>query len=80
MGDAEALPHAARIAAESLLSRVPKVGLFQQSFDDFLALSAVSEALEHRDVVEHVDRRDPGVHTEGLAGGSRAFFAGRQPA
>ena len=33
-GDAEALPHAARVAAQLLLAHVPQVGLAQQRLDD----------------------------------------------
>ena len=36
-GDAEALPHAAGVAAELLLAHVPEVGLPEERLDDLLA-------------------------------------------
>ena len=55
-GDAEALPHAARVAAQLLLAHLPQVRLPEQRLDDLLARPALGDALEQREVIEQVLR------------------------
>ena len=52
--DAEALPHAAREAAERPLAHVAEVGLLEQRLDRRAARFASRDALQAREVVEHV--------------------------
>ena len=55
-GDAKALPHAPRVAAQLLLAHVPQVRLPEQRLDDFLAFPALGDALEQREVIEQLLR------------------------
>jgi hypothetical protein len=62
--DAEPLPHATRESRECLLAHVPQVDLVQQRIDSLAAFRPVGEALQHGQVVEHVERGDSRVHPE----------------
>ena len=79
-GDAEALAHAARVAAELLLAHVPQVRLPQQRLDDLLARAALGDALEQREVIEQVLRARPSDRRRTPAAGSRASCARRPSA
>ena len=71
-GDAEALPHAARVAAELLLADLPQVRLPEERLDDLLARPALGDALEQREVIEQRPPRSPSDRRRTPAAGSRA--------
>jgi hypothetical protein len=53
-GNAKALPHVSRVAAEFLLAHVPQVHLPEEPLDDLVARATLGNALEHREVIEEV--------------------------
>ena len=62
--NAEALLHAAGIRAERLFAHLPQIGLLQQRIHHLLALSRRGNALHHRQMFQHVERGDLGIHAE----------------
>src|SRR5205085_11867285 len=62
--DAEALAHAARESAEPLLANRGEVRALEQRVDDALALLRARDALEAREVVEHLRRGDFRIDAE----------------
>src|SRR6185369_3034046 len=64
--DAEALPHAAGKRTELALAHVPKIHLSQQCRHYLSARLALHVALQHREMIEHVQRADLRIHAEVL--------------
>ena len=64
LGDAKALPHAARKAGDGLFADVPEIGLRQQGFDRRLAFSGGRDALENAHVLKHVIGRHARINAE----------------
>jgi hypothetical protein len=62
--DAEALLHAAREGAQAAVAHVEEVGALQQGVHFVAAPLAGGDALECSQVLEQLERRDPGVEAE----------------
>ena len=62
--DAEALPHAAGVGRDRALARIVEIGLLQQGVNLLAPQFGGADALEHREVIEQVLRRDARVDAE----------------
>ena len=66
LGDPKPLSHAARVAGHGTLANLPEVHLVEEPLDHLPPLTPLAHALEHRKVVEEVQRRHPGIDPEVL--------------